>query len=901
MGSSSSTDPDTQPDVRKQEVIAELGQRALETDDFDQLFRTATTAVAETLDDEYCGVIEIEGTPDGDELRLRASAGRREGFVENTTVPRDLESVVDDVFNSEEAVVVGDLNDDWSSEAEPLAGCDATSGISAVIGSVEEPWGILETRTTEMREFTRQEVAFVRNVANVLATAIESQRARPDLEEIYGRISDAFFALDESWRFTHLNERAHELINPENRTLIGANVWEEFSAAVGRKFKQEYERAMYEQETISFEEYYPAPLDSWFEVRAYPSETGLSVFFQDITDRKERERERELFRTLLDHTNDTILVVDPENGRFIDANETACHRLGYDRDELLELSAHDIERRFVDIESWRSHVEDVEFEDTVTLEGVHERKDGTTFPVEVNVTHVEFDREYMIAVARDVTERKERERRLRESEQEYRTLAENFPNGIVTLFDVDLRYTLTAGRAFDRLPVSPTDVEGHVVHDVWPEPAADVLESTFRDVLEGETREIEIEYADRDWVVHVVPITDVDGDVFGGMTIAQDITDRKERKRKLEMRERRLSTLMANVPGMVYRCRNDPGWPMEFVSDACEELTGYDPEALETGEISWGADVMVQADREKLWETVHRQTEEGEPFSETYRIRTADGDVRWVRDYGRGAFDEDGDLIDIEGIIADITDRKRLESKLKKRTRQLEQSNERLEQFAYAVSHDLQEPLRMVTSYLQLVESRYRDELDEDGREFIEFAVDGAERMREMIDSLLEYSRVETQGEPFEPIELESVLEDVTEDLQLQIEETGAEVTTDELPRVKGDTSQVRQVFQNLLSNAITYSGDTVPRIHIGAARRDREWVLSVRDNGIGIAPDDQERIFSVFERLHTDEEYDGTGVGLALCERIVERHGGEIWVNSEPGEGSTFSFTLSAASDESG
>ena len=226
---------------------------------------------------------------------------------------------------------------------------------------------------------------------------------------------------------------------------------------------------------------------------------------------------------------------------------------------------------------------------------------------------------------------------------------------------------------------------------------------------------------------------------------------------------------------------------------------------------------------------------------------------------------------------------------------ELEASNERLEQFAYAASHDLQEPLRMVSSYLGLLESRYADDLDADAREFIEFAVDGADRMREMIDGLLAYSRVETRGDPFEPVELDAVLDDVLDDLQLQIEDADAAITVGELPRVEGDGNQLRQVLQNLLENAITYSGESAPRIHIDAQRRKQEWVISVRDNGIGIDSENQGRIFDIFDRLHGRDEYDGTGIGLALCQRIVERHDGEIWVDSEPGEGSTFSFTLPA------
>lgn len=225
----------------------------------------------------------------------------------------------------------------------------------------------------------------------------------------------------------------------------------------------------------------------------------------------------------------------------------------------------------------------------------------------------------------------------------------------------------------------------------------------------------------------------------------------------------------------------------------------------------------------------------------------------------------------------------------------LEESNDRLEQFASAASHDLQEPLRMITRYLTLVEQRYADALDEDGREFVAFAIDGANRLQEMTDGLLEYSRVEADSGSFDRIDLDDVFEDALANLHVRIEERDAEVTSDPLPTVDGDPRQLRQVFQNLVSNAITYCGDDPPRIHVSADQRGREWVVSVRDWGIGIDPDDQGRIFDVFQRLHSREEHPGTGIGLALCQRIVEHHGGQIWVDSVPGEGSTFSVSLPA------
>ena len=247
----------------------------------------------------------------------------------------------------------------------------------------------------------------------------------------------------------------------------------------------------------------------------------------------------------------------------------------------------------------------------------------------------------------------------------------------------------------------------------------------------------------------------------------------------------------------------------------------------------------------------------------------------------------------VANLLAAAIERQEYQNELEAMVSQLEESNKRLEQFAYAASHDLQEPLRMVSSYLQLIEGRYEDSLDEDGQEYLEYAVDGAERMREMINALLAYSRVDMQGEEFAPTDCNVVLDEVRDALQVSIEESNAEITVDPLPTVYADESQLIQVFQNLLSNAIKYSGDGPPQIQITVDQNQQEWEFTVRDGGIGIDPDEADRIFDVFQRLHSREEHAGTGIGLALCERIIERHDGRIWVESEPGEGSAFSFTL--------
>ena len=223
----------------------------------------------------------------------------------------------------------------------------------------------------------------------------------------------------------------------------------------------------------------------------------------------------------------------------------------------------------------------------------------------------------------------------------------------------------------------------------------------------------------------------------------------------------------------------------------------------------------------------------------------------------------------------------------------LQRSNTELEQLAYVASHDMQEPLRMVASYLQLVAQRYQGRLDADADEFIGYAVDGAKRMQALINDLLAYSRLGTKARPFEPSDCNAIVETAIAQLRLAIEDSGARITHGSLPTVMGDATQLLQLFQNLLSNAIKFRRDVPPVVHVDAQPWDAAWRFSVHDNGIGIAAEYFERIFVLFQRLHGRGEYPGTGIGLAICKKVVERHGGSIAVQSQPGEGSTFSFTL--------
>lgn len=281
-----------------------------------------------------------------------------------------------------------------------------------------------------------------------------------------------------------------------------------------------------------------------------------------------------------------------------------------------------------------------------------------------------------------------------------------------------------------------------------------------------------------------------------------------------------------------------------------------------------------------------------------FRMVTKGAEIKWVMETVAPIFYQ-GKRATLGNLI-DVTERKQAEQKLKQLTAETQRSNTELEQFAYVISHDLQEPLRMVSSYTQLLAKRYQGKLDADADEFIAYAVDGAKRMQILLYDLLEYSRVGTRGKPFVLANSQDIVEQAMANLKVAIEESGALVTYGTLPTVMADEGQLVRLFQNLIANAIKFRRQDPPRIHISAKRRYNVVIFSVRDNGIGIDPQHFQSIFEIFRRLHTRDEYPGTGMGLAICKKIVERHGGRISVQSQPGVGSTFDFTIQATRGES-
>jgi PAS domain S-box-containing protein len=319
-----------------------------------------------------------------------------------------------------------------------------------------------------------------------------------------------------------------------------------------------------------------------------------------------------------------------------------------------------------------------------------------------------------------------------------------------------------------------------------------------------------------------------------------------------------------------------------------QEMTGFTLEELSSIDI--GSTYVDPNKRRLLLKTLQ---EAGRVRDWEVRLKRKDGAIYYAL--------LSADLLELRGrkvlltTARNITERKRIEDELRQRTEELARSNAELEQFAYVASHDLREPLRMVSGFTQLLARHYKGRLDKSADEFIGYIVGGATRMQRMVDDLLSYSRIGMYGKPLEPTDCEAVLDQVLTNLKVAIEQNNAVVTHDPLPTVMADMSQMVQLFQNLISNSIRYRGAETPRIHVSAERKEDDWVFSARDNGRGIAPEFFRRLFQLFQREHPEREYSGTGIGLAICKRIVERHGGRIWAESEVGKGSIFYFTIPA------
>jgi PAS domain S-box-containing protein len=395
----------------------------------------------------------------------------------------------------------------------------------------------------------------------------------------------------------------------------------------------------------------------------------------------------------------------------------------------------------------------------------------------------------------------------------------------------------------------------------------------------------------------------------------RDVSERRRAEAQLRKLEARYRTLVEGIPAVTFMAALDEGVNELYVSPQVEALLGFTQKEWLENPVLWYTQLHPE-DRIRWHEEFARTCATSEPFRSVYRFLSRDGRVVWVHGEAHVVHDDTGLPLFLQGVAFDISAVKEAEEGLKAlnqtlerrvaertavaedRAQELARSNAALEQFGYVVAHDLRQPLRTMKSYIQKLAERCQGRLDAQTEDCIARSVNAADRMRVLIDDLLAYSRVRTQGKEPAPTDCAAALAAACANLQAAVDESGAAVTGEALPTVLADPTQLVQLFQNLVGNALKFRADRQPRVHVRARMDGGSWVIEVADNGIGIEPQYLERIFGLGERLHSVAQYPGNGIGLATCEKIVQRHGGRIWASSEgPDRGSTFSFTLPAVS----
>ncbi len=522
------------------------------------------------------------------------------------------------------------------------------------------------------------------------------------------------------------------------------------------------------------------------------------------------------------------------------------------------------------------------------------------------------DPEHYANIAVDITDRKRAEYALRESERFARSVLNGLTTHIAILSETGK--IINVNRAWSNFANANQGDPNRIgigvnylaMCELAIDPYANAMALGIHAVLNGSQPEFTLEYPcdspeERRWFMARVSRFE-DGGPIRLIVAHTDVTQLKLSAEALRESQEQLKSIAENSRDGINMLNLRTG-KYVFMNPAQIALTGFTAEELNNFPAE-EAIARVHPDDRAIPIEQQQGIAAGQTLSPTeYRWQVKSGEYRWFSD-SRGLIrDAKGNPVALVGISRDITERKQAEEEKSQLLEELQRSNAELQQFAYVASHDLQEPLRTITSFAQLLDKRYQDRLDQNAREYIEFVVTGANRMQEMINDLLAYSRVGSRGKAFNRTDCERALGIVHANLRVAIQESAAILAHDPLPTVMADEGQLILLFQNLISNAIKYRGSSSPLIHVSAKRvtegEQAEWLFAVQDNGIGIEPQYYERIFAIFQRLHTRAEYPGTGIGLAICKRIVERHGGKIWVASKLGQGSTFYFTLPVAENE--
>jgi len=642
-----------------------------------------------------------------------------------------------------------------------------------------------------------------------------------------------------------------------------------------------------------------------FLSRAVPirdAEGKVLRWFGTNTDISETKESGAKYRGLLEAAPDAMVVVNAA-GEIVLLNVRTEKEFGYNRDELVGQPVTNIipegfaERLISD--GTRSAAEALAQQIGTGIELIGQRKDGSRFPIEIMLSPLESAEGILVTAAiRDISVRRAAEKHLGQMEGRYRGLLEAAPDAMVVVNTAG-EIVLLNVQAEKQLGYSRDELVGQKVTNIIPEGFAErLIADGTRTAAEALAQQIGtgIELMARrkdgsEFPIEIMlsPLESAEGILV--TAAIRDIGVRRAAEKHLGQMEGRYRGLLEAAPDAMVVV-NTAG-EIVLLNVRAEKQFGYNRDELAGQKMT---NIVPEGFAERLVADALRSTADalaqqiGTGIELTGRHKN--GSVFPIEIMLSPLESAEGILV--TAAIRDISVRKQAELNLLHKIEELNRSNEELGQFAYIASHDLQEPLRMVASYTQLLSRRYKGKLDAEADEFIAFAVDGAGRMQRLIQDLLAFSRVGTKGQEMLDTSSEDALQQAIINLRGAIEESGALVTHDPLPGVLADEMQLTQLFQNLIGNGIKYQNPGIPKVHISATRNGgNKWAFAVKDNGLGIDSQYFERIFGMFQRLHKREEFAGTGIGLAICKKIVERHGGTISVESQPGQGSTFSFAL--------
>ena len=683
---------------------------------------------------------------------------------------------------------------------------------------------------------------------------------------------DAVLFVGPEWQIGYANRRAAELAQASTSDISGNSLWTTFPELSDDEAQSHCRRAMAERVQIEFER--ETRSGRWVRVCARPQDNGLALYCREI------------------QSSDDAIISNDLNGVITSWNDGAQRLFGYTSEEAIGRPAasllipDDRQQEEPEILSRLRRGERVD-----QFETKRKRKDGTLLDISLTISPVKDSQGRIIGafkIARDITDRQRKER-------ESLLLGAIVDSSDDAIISKDLNGVITSwNRSAERIfGYTSEEAVGQSVTTLLI-PADRQLEEV--EILSKLRRGERVEHFETkrkckdgtllDISLTISPVKDSQGRIIGASKIAHDITDRQRKERASQL----LSAIVDSSDDAIIS--KDLNGVITSWNKSAERIFGYTPEEAVGQAV---AALLIPADRQDEEPEILRKLRCGERVDhfETKRKRK-DGALLDVSVTISPIMDSQGRIIGASKTARNITEQVKNQEALRSANEALQRSNADLEQFAYSASHDLQEPLRMVSTYGEMLRRKYDNQLDARAEEYIGYIVEGGSRMERLLRDLRAFTHASLAAhEPPPIVDSQTVLDSALTNLTAAIGENGAEITSGHLPCVAIHEFQLEQLFQNIIGNAIRYRSEASPRIHVDAARNGRYWRFSIRDNGIGIDPEYKEQVFGIFKRLHASSEYPGTGMGLAICQRVVERAGGRIWVDSEPGRGSTFFFEL--------